>query len=148
MWSTARSKADTRPRTPADLPRRLRDQWAEQTGRQAGLDLRLGVITEYVTKGMSGEYRKALRRDPCAYCGAPGGVLDHIECIGGSGRKRVTRGDLFNLTGSCAECNGVKRTSPLLHALVAIAIQRQMRPLAELMGEWVGRRYMVRPKRR
>jgi hypothetical protein len=56
-----------------------------------------------------GEYLAVLRKDPCAYCGRAGGVIDHIE-------PRVTGGadDTDNLTGACHPCNGQKSALSLL----------------------------------
>lgn len=68
------------------------------------------------------EYRRALRRDPCAYCGeTPSNGLDHIEPKSEGG----SRIDLDNLTGCCHLCNSTKRTLPLLIALIWIPISRE-----------------------
>jgi len=46
------------------------------------------------------EYVDALRADPCAYCGDPGGTIDHVKpkALGGSDSD-------MNLTGCCRRCN-------------------------------------------
>jgi hypothetical protein len=57
-------------------------------------------------------YREAMRHDPCAYCGKPGGTVDHIEP-----RKPGGADDVSNLTGACAACNNAKFTLPMLFFL-------------------------------
>lgn len=54
-----------------------------------------------------------LGRDPCAYCGRPGGTIDHIVA-----RARGGTNAPDNLTGSCAACGGLKGTWPLLPFLL------------------------------
>ena len=48
-------------------------------------------------------WRRIVREDPCAWCGGPGGSLDHIEprSLTRPGRRR----SWTNLTGSCFACN-------------------------------------------
>jgi 5-methylcytosine-specific restriction endonuclease McrA len=64
-------------------------------------------------------WQAILRRDPCAYCGAPhAGTVDHIEP-----RCREARGigpvhGWINLTAACQRCNGAKRDTDLLLFLV------------------------------
>jgi hypothetical protein len=54
-------------------------------------------------------YRKALRADPCSYCGSTAGGIDHIEPRNDGGVDATT-----NLTAVCASCNSRKQTTPLL----------------------------------
>lgn len=56
-----------------------------------------------------GWVRTVLHRDPCAYCGAPGGTVDHIVPTDSDGR-----GTIDNLTGACVYCNNQKRELSLL----------------------------------
>lgn len=56
-----------------------------------------------------GEIAPALRRDPCAYCGGPGGVVDHIVAVAAGGVHEAE-----NLTGACRRCNARKGTKSLL----------------------------------
>lgn len=57
-------------------------------------------------------YKRALKMDPCAYCGAPGGSRDHIKPRSAGG------GDSWqNLTGACHRCNAGKQSLSLLAAL-------------------------------
>jgi len=58
-----------------------------------------------------------LRREACAYCGAPGGTVDHVEP-----RSRTVRGlgsahGWVNVVGACCTCNQAKRDLPLLEFL-------------------------------
>jgi 5-methylcytosine-specific restriction endonuclease McrA len=55
--------------------------------------------------------QEIVRRDPCAYCGAPkGGYCDHIEPYGTGGRDRWD-----NVTGACMTCNASKSDLPFLY---------------------------------
>jgi HNH endonuclease len=54
-----------------------------------------------------------LRRDPCAYCGATGGTIDHIVPTAARGERTTA-----NMTGSCAACNQAKGRWPLLPFLL------------------------------
>lgn len=56
-----------------------------------------------------------LRCDPCAYCGGPGGAIDHIV----PGRGGTHGAD--NLTGACQRCNEAKGRWPLLAFLLLSA---------------------------
>lgn len=57
------------------------------------------------------DYTKALRADPCAYCGkrVKSTCLDHIDALGKGGTN-----DEMNLTASCRSCNASKNDDPLL----------------------------------
>jgi 5-methylcytosine-specific restriction endonuclease McrA len=59
-------------------------------------------------------YVELLQGDPCAYCGGPSEVLDHIEPVAGGGSSSWT-----NVTAACGECNGSKYVRPLLRFLLA-----------------------------
>jgi 5-methylcytosine-specific restriction endonuclease McrA len=57
---------------------------------------------------------RMLRADPCAYCGGPGGTVDHVEP-----RSRPARGigsvhGWVNTVGACGPCNGRKSDRTLL----------------------------------
>lgn len=61
------------------------------------------------------EYSVVLRADPCAYCGGPGGIVEHIVAVargGGNGWE--------NLTGACRSCNSTKGTASLLVGLLRL----------------------------
>ena len=54
-------------------------------------------------------YAEIVERDPCSYCGSPGGTVDHIHPISKGGLH-----DASNLTAACHSCNSKKWTRPLL----------------------------------
>lgn len=59
-------------------------------------------------------WARVIRRDPCTYCGGPGGTLDHIEP-----RARRARGvggvhSWLNFTGACGTCNSSKGARGML----------------------------------
>jgi hypothetical protein len=59
------------------------------------------------------QYIAILRADPCAYCGARGGEIDHIDAVSGGG------GHVWhNMTSACRSCNAVKHDASLLTALL------------------------------
>lgn len=57
---------------------------------------------------------RVIRADPCAYCGAPGGTVDHI--VPRSLRIKHLH-DWVNYVGACEGCNGRKSDRPLLFFL-------------------------------
>lgn len=79
--------------------------WRED---QAGKAL-LRSFPPTMTRQDEFDFRRVLRRDPCAYCGEPSTQLDHVEpkAHGGSDESA-------NRAGSCAKCNGRKQDMPLL----------------------------------
>jgi len=58
-----------------------------------------------------------LRRDPCAYCAADGGTVDHVEPRSRAARGLGTPHSSINTVGACVRCNGAKRDIALLHFL-------------------------------
>jgi len=54
-------------------------------------------------------YQRALRADPCAYCGAPAEASDHIVPKSHGGPD-----DWSNRTAACHACNNSKMQTPLL----------------------------------
>lgn len=58
-----------------------------------------------------------LRREVCAYCGAPGGTVDHIEPRSRSARGVGSAHSWLNVVGACGRCNQAKRDLPLLEFL-------------------------------
>jgi hypothetical protein len=70
-----------------------------------------------VTAADGAAYVGTLRRDPCAYCGAPGGTLDRIV-PGSHGGSYCW----MNTTGACRSCNSSKGSrTPLGHLLRVLA---------------------------
>ncbi len=57
-------------------------------------------------------YDRILRSDPCSYCGASAGQVDHVTPIRLSGANHW-----MNLTAACRACNREKSAWPLLHYL-------------------------------
>ena len=79
------------------------------------------------------EYRKAIRNDPCFYCGGPGDHDDHYQALDG---KPKGNNMWFNLVRACASCNCSKRTMHGDDFLAKINPQEAARlaPLAHLWG--------------
>jgi 5-methylcytosine-specific restriction endonuclease McrA len=67
------------------------------------------TLTAEPTSRSSAAYCRAMRADPCAYCGAPSQALDHIVPRSDGGSN-----DWTNRTGVCSSCNSTKQQSPLL----------------------------------
>jgi hypothetical protein len=89
---------------------------AEWLDDHAGHPLGPGMPTGSTLRGADGTTHLAgwadvVRRDPCSYCGAPGGTLDHI--VPQSTRRRGVHSWL-NYAGACERCNGRKRDRTLL----------------------------------
>lgn len=59
----------------------------------------------------SDAWRRLLRLDSCAYCGGPGGTVDHVVPRA-SGLRSVE--SWVNLVGACSACNSSKRDDSLL----------------------------------
>jgi len=57
--------------------------------------------------------REVLARDPCAYCGGPVDVIDHVEPRAAGGAN-----DWMNLIGACSSCNCAKSAKSLLRFLL------------------------------
>jgi|HubBroStandDraft_6_1064221.scaffolds.fasta_scaffold01839_35 5-methylcytosine-specific restriction endonuclease McrA len=63
-------------------------------------------------------WRAVIRRDPCAYCTAAGGTIDHIvPKLRRSGPKLPQK--WLNYTGACEGCNQRKGSLSLLFFLLA-----------------------------
>ena len=101
---------------------RLIDQYLrDDAGTPLGVGMPSGRTLRADGQSHYEAWQTLLRRDPCAYCGAPGasGTVDHIEP-----RSRSARGvgstahAWLNLAGACAGCNGSKRDLDLLVFLV------------------------------
>ena len=65
------------------------------------------------------EYAAILERDPCSYCGGPGGTIDHIVPISSGGD-----GEASNLTAACDLCNKSKQANSLLRFLLRRCVDR------------------------
>ncbi len=101
---------------------------AEREGVLHPLELRCAYLRERTTARGAADYTRALRADPCAYCGQPAGTVDHIIPTSAGGPD-VT----FNLTAACASCNSRKHGWPLLLFLLRRAILEAIsEPLEQL----------------
>lgn len=80
-----------------------------------------------VTDQDFGRYKRAVRSDPCAYCGEPSTTLDHIISAARSGS-----GDWDNFTAACHSCNSSKGKLSLLPALLVIPHARAARKAREI----------------
>lgn len=70
----------------------------------------------------SAAWRRILREDACAYCGKPGGTVDHIvpRSVGGEHVHAWT-----NLVGACSRCNSSKGSLSLLDYLLLREARRE-----------------------
>lgn len=78
-----------------------------------------------------GDYKAAMRRDPCVYCGARAECLDHIDP-----KARGGANTWANLAPSCCDCNGSKNDATLLSFLGKRAVLHVIRPLRLELAAW------------
>lgn len=72
--------------------------------------------------------------DPCAYCGAPADVLDHVVS-----RRRGGGNDWGNLAPACWSCNSSKGQRSLLAWLAYRSFLRaELDAARELSRRWMG----------
>lgn len=76
------------------------DTYEEAVAFKEGLPTREPLLERYFG---------AMRQDPCAYCGAPAEVIDHIVPVASGGPN-----DWANYTAACSACNARKGKKPLL----------------------------------
>lgn len=93
-----------------------------ETARQRGPRLRDVTARLWSeTKADCAAYKRAMRLDPCAYCGTRDGVgIDHVVPVSNGGGRT----DVLNMTGCCKRCNETKHRLPLLLALPWIPLSR------------------------
>lgn len=84
--------------------------WAQQNPEKAKEHARRKARQ---AREMDQEYAAILRRDPCSYCGGPGGEVDHIVPPSKGGTGHWT-----NLTAACKSCNSSKNARSLLHFML------------------------------
>lgn len=72
-----------------------------------------GALVEDVAATES--YIAVVRHDPCSYCGAPAGEVDHIQSVSQGGGHVWS-----NMTSACRSCNSTKHSAPLLTALLRL----------------------------
>jgi hypothetical protein len=76
----------------------------------------VGLLDRIVGSTQTAAYLRwdeVLRADPCAYCGQPGGTIDHIVPRSQDGADTHD-----NLTGACRSCNISKSSLSLLFFLL------------------------------
>jgi HNH endonuclease len=102
-------------------PLRSREIRAEHHARPALVSALIFVRDGRAPRATSiAKYLDHVRCDPCAYCGAPSQVLDHIvpalRYVAEHRRGGLRRGtdSWANLTAACTECNGSKGSKSLL----------------------------------
>lgn len=95
--------------------------------RKRGVDLphRYGLEDSEQT------FLDAVRRDPCAYCGAPSTDLDHIVSRLAGGLSGWS-----NLTAACDRCNSSKSNHSLLGYLSRIQVVREQAVLEAERRRW------------
>lgn len=93
-------------------------------------DLRHRMVVERCSKSDEQAYRDAMRADPCAYCGAAGGDLDHIVPRHAGGRRTGE-----NETGTCGTCNSRKHTFGVLQFMLREHHLGQLANLRNYAGE-------------
>ncbi len=71
---------------------------------------------------------RLLRADPCAYCGRPGGTVDHVDPRSRRPRGLGSAHGWLNVVGACARCNAAKRDSSLLAFLRSRPLRCDIRP--------------------
>lgn len=91
---------------PAPLDMRVT---AGHSGRLLGVGLRYAYFDTYRWQ------QEVLRHDACAYCGEPGGTVDHIVPKSDGGTDTLN-----NLTGACQCCNLRKRSMELWRFLMLL----------------------------
>lgn len=98
----------------------LREYYADHPGHPLGVGAPSGSSLREDGQSHRAAWASILRRDPCAYCGAPSSSVDHIvpqnplvpAPLGG-------KHGWLNYVGACQPCNGRKRSVSLLRFLAA-----------------------------
>lgn len=95
-------------------PHPLHDFLRDDAGTPLGVGMPSGAPLRVDGERHYDAWLRLLRADACAYCGGPGGTVDHVEP-----RSRAARGvgsahSWLNVVGACAGCNGAKRDRALL----------------------------------
>jgi 5-methylcytosine-specific restriction endonuclease McrA len=103
-----------------------------QKGR-GNLDLTAYEITDEVRRLDRVAYLRAVRTDPCGYCGEPSFALDHIIPRNAGGPDHWT-----NFAGLCHSCNNRKQDFDLLTALTRRRLRVELLPILQELGAWSG----------
>ena len=129
------------PRTPAFVIATNRVGVAKQLSIRHG-NGRLTTIAESTSPEAAEAWRTVIRRDVCAYCGGPGGTIDHIisQAMGGSPKS------IRNWTGACAACNGRRGSRGLLYFLADAVDEAAERRETIIQTAWHRRRIDIGPE--
>ncbi len=93
-----------------------------------------GLAYRGKTIGSAPSWRAVIRRDPCGYCGGPGGTIDHVIARAAGGPD-----DSRNTAGACRACNTAKADRPLLVFLVARRAAMPPDPVPGAPRPWTSR---------
>jgi hypothetical protein len=98
--------------------------------------LRIDLPEWRAIDGPNVDWKAVLRADPCAYCGKPGGTVDHI--VPRPARPPARPGGWWNYTGACERCNVKKGRLPFLLFLASRANPHWWHrvPLAQRRALW------------
>ena len=101
--------------------------WRSNTHTTAAT--RLLSMPPSLTSADMANYKRALRRDPCSYCGQPGEASDHIT-------PKSNRGpdDWTNRASACHQCNGTKGQTPLLVFLAWKRARDEFEPWRQIVA--------------
>lgn len=98
-------------------------------------------ITSEAGRNDTSYYLRAMRNDPCAFCGERDDAshLDHIVARESGGSNAW-----HNRTGLCSTCNGRKATHSLLAALARRRVLAEMAPMLDEYAIWSHGTIMLR----
>ncbi len=86
----------------------------------AAADVWIAALFAEPSRMQAAKYKRAIRADPCAYCGTTPSGLDHIAPTSNGGAD-----DWTNWSGCCKQCNSIKGALPLLAALPWVPVARE-----------------------
>lgn len=109
--------------------RRWQREVAPQRYAQARAIERLMSVAGSATRSDEAAYRRALRFDPCAYCGGSSGASDHIVPRSAGGPN-----DWTNRTAACHGCNNMKQSTPLLVFLAYKQTREAFEPWRQIVA--------------
>lgn len=88
--------------------------WQRANREQYRANMRRAKLLRHVGRDATAvAYATVLDCDPCSYCGAPSGTVDHIVPVHHGGSNAWE-----NLTAACKSCNSRKAARPLLDYLL------------------------------
>jgi len=97
-----------------DLDFILHDFLRDDAGTPLGVGMPSGGPLRTDGQSHYEAWQSLLRRDPCSYCDARGGTVDHVDPRSRPARGLGTAHGWVNVVGACARCNGAKRDLGLL----------------------------------